>query len=656
MEPPPKTRIEHGDLTVEGHRFGTGVMANDAPAYSNRKYVWKEVPDRISGWRYTQTGGGVRPDMTVTAGRDTILFAATARASAPAVMTGWEPTGETFLYTDANRTPMAVFQRNVRAGQTIRLRQGNWTGTLLLLPPHTQPEASESSKIEKPLNVLFIAADDLRVELGCYGDTIVRSPNLDRLAARGTLFNHAYCQQALCNPSRASIMTGLRPDTLGIWDLPTHFREQHKDIMTLPELFQQNGYFTQNIGKIYHNWRQEVHGDPVSWSVPAVMHFATHYSDIAVVDGELPPNLVTTVKTECRDVPDDAYFDGRIATAAVKALGQVKDRPFFLAVGFWKPHLPFNAPKNYWDLYDPADVSLPANPERPIDVPDIALHNGQELLGKKGLELTDDEVRQLRHGYYAAISYLDTQIGKVLDELDRLELTDRTIVVFWSDHGFHLGEHDLWCKTSNFELDARVPLIIAPPSPKHAGAKAYGPVELLDIYPTLVQLCGLPSSGKLDGVSLAAMLNDPTTTVKEAACTQHPRPAYYKDQPEVMGCSVRTLDHRYTEWRDYQTGKVVASELYDHRSDPCETRNLAAAPERSDEVKEMSKHLAEVFPNNRLTATANGLRVELSTGRLSGRGDLPAHGLLSRHAQPPMGLRLNNYRRLRPRTLTYPRH
>lgn len=597
MAPAAKTRVNTPDLAIEGHRFAVAAFTEDGLAYSNRQYVWKGVPKRLEGWLYTRTGGGVRATMTVTVKKDTTLFAATTEKSASS-LAGWTATGETFQYTDHNPTTMAVVRRDVRAGEIIRVPQVSWTGTLIFLPPKAEAATAAKSADGKPLNVLFIAADDLRVELGCYGDTIVKSPNLDRLAARGTLFRRAYSQQALCNPSRSSLMTGLRPDTLRIWDLPTHFREVRPNVVTLPELFKQNGYFTQNIGKVFHNWRQEIHGDPQSWSVPAMLHYATHYSDNPIVDGEIPANLVTTVKTECRDVPDEAYFDGRVAAEAVKALGQIKDQPFFLAVGFWKPHLPFNAPKKYWDLYDPSDVSLPVNPDHPENVPEIALHNGQELLKKKG-DLTDAEVLELRRGYYAAVSYMDTQIGKVLDELDRLDLTDRTIVVFWSDHGFHLGEHDLWCKTSNFELDARVPMLIATPTSKRGGVETDALVELVDLYPTIADLCGLAKPADLDGVSLVPILEDPAAAVKTAAYTQHPRPAYYKGKPEAMGCSVRTADCRYTEWRDFETGEVVAKELYDHRVDPLETKNVAAEAERRDEVGVLAEKLAEIFPQKK---------------------------------------------------------
>ena len=456
--------------------------------------------------------------------------------------------------------------------------------------------ASANGENEKRLNVLFVAVDDLRVELGCYGDTPAITPNIDRLAQRGTLFQRAYCQQALCNPSRASLLTGRRPDTLRVWDLKTHFRDTNPDIVTLPQHFKNCGYHTQNIGKVFHYWRTEIKGDPKSWSVPAIMHYATHGTDTAQVKGELPPNLVKADRCECRDVSDEAYFDGRIADLAIKALGELKDEPFFLAVGFWKPHLPFNAPKRYWDLYDRGKLSLPANPDPPKDVPGIALHNGRELLGIKGRDLSSDEVLELRHGYYAAISYLDAQVGRVLNELKRIRLTDNTIVVFWSDHGFHLGEHGLWCKTSNFELDARVPMIIAAPNAKQYGSKSESLVELLDLYPTLVDLCGLEKPSGLEGASLRGVLDDPNTSVKQAAFTQHPWPAYYKNNPEAMGCSVRTDLFRYTEWRDFKTGKIVARELYDHDRDPHELQNIASSAPDTDALRQAKELLTKSFP------------------------------------------------------------
>jgi len=452
------------------------------------------------------------------------------------------------------------------------------------------------SAMAKPPNVLFIAADDLRNDLACYGNTLVKAPNFDRLAKRGVVFNRAYSQQALCNPSRASLLTGLRPDTLRIWDLPTHFRSAVPEVVTLPQYFKQHGYFTQNIGKIFHNWVHKIQGDPASWSVPAVMHFASHHDDKPMVKGELPPNSAKDQKCECRDVPDKAYYDGRVAKLAVEALHELKSKsqPFFLAVGFWKPHSPFNAPKRYWDLYRREDIPMPNPADWPQDAPRVAWHNSREILTEKGRELTPDAVREIRHGYLANISYLDAQLGKVIDELDRLQLAQNTIIVFWSDHGFHLGEHTLWGKTSNFELDARAPMFIAAPKIKAARTDALA--ELLDLYPMLAELCGLPMPKGLDGVSLVPVLKNPRRSVKPAVLTQHPRPAYYKGAPETMGYSVRSDRFRYIEWRDWKTGAVVARELYDHKTDDAETHNVAADTRRADDLHECSRLLEQFRP------------------------------------------------------------
>lgn len=473
------------------------------------------------------------------------------------------------------------------------------------------------ARAQTPYNVLFIAADDLRCDLGCYGHPLVKTPNIDRLAQRGLLFERAYCQQAVCNPSRASLLTGRRIDSLRVWNLQTHFRDTTPDAVTLPEHFKNNGYFTQNVGKMFHNWQQQLQGDPQSWSVPAQMHFASHRTDEPQVAQPWPANGAVDPKCECRDVPDEAYFDGRVAALAVDALQDCakKSEPFFLAVGFWKPHAPMNAPKAYWDLYRRDEISMPENNGWPTDTPRIAWHNGREILGegKNARKLTDDAVREIRHGYLANISYLDTQIGKVLDELDRLQMTDRTIVVFWSDHGFHLGEHTLWAKTSNFELDTRVPLIFSlptslrtkleqhrdisrptasrsmPASPAHSISRTSSIVELLDLYPTLIELCGLKPQTECEGVSLVPILYDTTAIVRKAALSQHSRPAYYQDRPTAMGYTIRTDTHRYTEWRDWETGKTLAKELYDHRQDTDETKNLA---HQSDAQSELSRHEA----------------------------------------------------------------
>lgn len=468
---------------------------------------------------------------------------------------------------------------------------------------------------ETPWNVLFIAADDLRCDLGCYGNPLVKTPNIDRFAQRGVLFERAYCQQAVCNPSRASIMTGRRIDSLRVWNLQTHFRDTTPSAVTLPEHFKNSGYFTQNVGKIFHNWRQQIQGDPQSWSVPAQMHFASHSTDEPRMDQPWPANSGVDPKCECRDVPDEAYFDGRVADLAVDALRDraANSQPFFLAVGFWKPHAPMNAPKKYWDIYQRDEIPMPTNNRWPTDAPQIAWHNSREILGsgKNTRVLSEEAIREIRHGYLANISYLDEQIGKVLNELSRLQLMDRTVVVFWSDHGFHLGEHTLWAKTSNFELDTRVPLIISLPEPLRTKlaqrritslptasnsepasavkttSRTNAIVELLDLYPTLVELCDLPPQKECEGVSLVPALVDSAVAVREAALSQHPRPAYYEDRPSAMGYTIRTNTHRYTEWRDWETGNTIAKELYDHRQDAEESRNLAG---KADAESEIVKH------------------------------------------------------------------
>ena len=477
--------------------------------------------------------------------------------------------------------------------------------SLLILGHATRAQAADKPK----LNVLFVMADDLRPELATFGSPAI-TPNFDRLAKRSVQFDRAYCQQALCNPSRSSMLTGRRPDTLKLWHNGLHFREKNPDVTTLPLWFKEHGYTTRCVGKIFHNWHTQEKGDARSWSAPEFLHYANHGDDAAQVTGELPPNLASPAPRkytnvplyECRDVPDEAYFDGRVANEAVRVMREVREQPFFLAVGFWKPHAPFNAPKKYWDLYDRS--KLPAlNPARPTGAPDIAFQDGRELRGipPNQVTFTDAQVSEIRHGYFANISYLDAQFGKVLDELDRLKLTDRTVIVFAGDHGYHLGEHTQWAKTSNFEYDARVPLVLATPKSANAGQRTSSLVELLDLFPTLAELCGLPRPDGLEGTSLVPVLNDVSKSVKPAAFTQHPRPPYFdrepSGEPTAMGVSVRTARVRYTEWRDWKAkDKIRARELYDAQQDPAELRNVVDVPALSAAQREAEKLLREQFP------------------------------------------------------------
>ncbi|HEY8561636.1 MAG TPA: sulfatase [Pyrinomonadaceae bacterium] len=450
-------------------------------------------------------------------------------------------------------------------------------------------------------NVLFVAIDDLRPELGCYGSPTVKSPHIDRLASRGLLFERAYSQQAVCNPSRASLLTGRRPDTTKVYDLETNFRTALPGIATLPQHFKSNGYFTQCFGKIFHDGIE----DEASWSAPKypARNAGMQYIDTARLvelkkerGGDLTGVEIPTTTWKKReswqavDVPDNSLQDGKCAELAVEALSKLKNDKFFLALGFQKPHLPFVAPQKYFDLYPPETIKPADNPDVPKDSPPIALHPWTELRGYADIPKTGplgaDKQRELIRGYYASTSYADAQLGRVLDELDRLKLTDKTIVVLWGDHGFHLGEHNLWAKTSNFELDARAPFILSSPDQKTKGAKTRALVELVDIYPSLCELCGLPTPDGLEGTSVVPLLEDPEKKWKKAAFTQFPRTVPESKQ-RVMGRTVRTDRYRYTEWAE--DGKVpVAVELYDHRRDPNETANIAYKAENKKLVRELS--------------------------------------------------------------------
>jgi iduronate 2-sulfatase len=474
-------------------------------------------------------------------------------------------------------------------------------GIVLLASTVSRQSVAQRDKTANPIeskNVLFIAVDDLRVELGCYGQKHVRSPNIDKLASQGALFERAYCQQTVCNPSRASLLTGRSPDQLQVWDLPTHFRVHSPGVVTLPQLFKSHGYHTQCVGKIFHNWRQdEWKGDPVSWSVPSSLHYNSHGNDKPQVEGVLPPNLASGVGgTECRDVPDESYFDGRVAVSASRVLREcaARERPFFLAVGFWKPHTPFNAPKKYWDLYERSKIPLPRHLTPPRAVPQLAMTSARYRGGEDS-----DLLKEMHHGHLAAISYLDHQVGRLLKTLDELSLRKETVIVFFSDHGLHLGEHGLTRKTTVFELDAHIPLIIATPD-QTEGKRVPGIAELLDLFPTLTELCGIPKPSGLAGTSLVPLLKNPDIAAKQFALTQTPRPNYPRGKPPVhMGYSIRTDELRYTEWRNFQTDQVVSRELYDHSRDPLETENIVGLQSETDNARMLADHLKRLVNSRR---------------------------------------------------------
>lgn len=460
-------------------------------------------------------------------------------------------------------------------------------------------------------NVLFIVADDLRPDLSCYGVTSVCSPNLDRLAARGLLFERAYCQVALCNPSRTSFLTGLRPDTTQVYDNGGHFRDRRPDAVTLPQYFKAHGYFTQSIGKIFHPGCD----DKPSWSARAWESTAPRYGPtgraiaaerlarakqsgkrVKKQDGLGPP-------WEAADATDDQLADGETAFHAAGTLAAVQHRPFFLAVGFLVPHLPFAAPKKYWELYPSDAVRLAANPFLPRDLPACAVHHWSELRSFVGMPptgpLTDEQAREAIRGYRAATSFLDVQVGLVLDELDRLALCENTIVVFLGDHGWQLGEHAHWCKHTNFDVALRAPLIVSVPGSRAAGHKTAALVEFVDLYPTLAELCGLPPPKAVDGLSFAPLFDAPQRRWKRAAFSQ-----YQRKVPGLglaMGRSVRTDRYRFTEWTVPEKD-FVARELYDHQADPDENINLADRPANARLVDDLTRLLHG--PRNELAGEA----------------------------------------------------
>lgn len=455
----------------------------------------------------------------------------------------------------------------------------------------------------RPMNVLFIAVDDLRPQLGCYGDPVVKSPHLDALAADGVVFSRAYCQQAVCSPSRTSLMTGCRPDTTRVYDLETHFRTTIPEVVTLPQQFMAHGYHTRGLSKIYHGGLD----DAASWSVPwwkpsaqtyhtpeglAVQERRLRAAREAGVDLTNKNKVPRGLPFEAPDVPDSALADGETADAAVAALREIQDRPFFLATGFLKPHLPFVAPKRYWDLYERSALALADNPFAPQDAPQYALTNWGELRRYAGIPqqgpVTDDQARELIHGYYACASYTDAQIGRVIAELERLGLRSNTVIIVWGDHGWQLGDHGLWCKHTNYETSVLAPLIVSAPGAKTSGASCNALVEFVDIYPSLCGLCGLPLPDGLEGTSFAPLMDNPDTPWKPAAFSQYPR--QIPNIGAAMGYSMRTDRYRYTEWRA-KKGEFVERELYDHQTDPKENVNIANRPEHADRIRQLAAQL-----------------------------------------------------------------
>lgn len=502
-------------------------------------------------------------------------------------------------------------------------------------------------------NILFIAVDDLRPELGCYGSEIAVTPNLDALAADGLLFNRAYCQQAICRPSRASLMTGIRPETTGLFHNYVSLRELQPDILTLPEHLIAHGYETAYVGKIFHNgdtdegrsWSRE----PAKWLGPDIKKPLGPYrlpenvklrndnfKEMFAKYGEAARRgLASGPAFENADVPDHAYIDGYNTLLAIKTMKQMAaaEKPFFLGMGYKLPHLNWCAPKKYWDLYDPEDIPIITDGTAPADGAAMGLHASFELrtrsnipkYGPLGVELS----RTLKHAYLASTSYVDAQIGLLLTALKETGLSDNTIVIVWGDHGWHLGDMGVWGKATNYEIATRVPLVIRAPGMKVRGHATDALVELVDIFPTLCELAGVPGPGNLEGHSFVPLLDNPDRPWKKAAFSQYPNPALrewaanplsqgmretwfgplIKDveqriidqqgerwnrelfEEHLMGYTMRTDRYRLVVWRDRRdpSAQPISIELFDHQNDPNEQTNIAES--HPDIVRELTRQL-----------------------------------------------------------------
>lgn len=438
-------------------------------------------------------------------------------------------------------------------------------------------------------NILFIAVDDLKPVTGAYGDPHAKTPGMDRLAHEGIVFRNCYCQQAISAATRASLLTGMYPDKTRVWDLVTDFRQVNPNAVSMPQYFKSAGYETAAMGKIFHIESAGPGHDAPSWSIP--------YRNAKNKQYALPftPNdKGRGPATECADVPDNTYRDGRITEMAIELLDSLSKnkKPFFLAVGYLKPHLPFVAPRKYWDMYDRNEFEIAPFQKKALNSPDIAYHASGELKNYSDIpqfdSYSEDELKhlpvekqkELIHGYYAAMSYTDAQIMALLNELDRLGIRKNTIIVLWGDHGWHLGDHGLWNKHTNFEQATHTLLMMSIPGQK-AGIKPVAVSEFTDIYPTLCDLINIPKPEYIDGRSLLPAIKDPASEVREYALSQYPR------GKNIMGYSIRTGRFRYTVWMSkgfrtwmpYDERLVIARELYDYEKDPPETENVLDKPE-----------------------------------------------------------------------------
>ncbi|MCK0159895.1 sulfatase [Allomuricauda sp. F6463D] len=495
----------------------------------------------------------------------------------------------------------------------------------------------QEEEIKKPANVLFVSIDDLRPTLGVYGDTIAVTPNIDRLASEGITFMEAFSQAAVCAPSRASVMTGTRPDSTRVWHLGDKFRDINPDVVTMPQYFSKFGYHTVNIGKIFHNYMP----DSISWDEPDLRPSQYLKKDWINRDGETfyiseEVNKSQAIKRdsllqlkpvryadgwntgpawEAADVHDTLYYDGAQNELAKRTLDRLSkmDKPFYMGLGYFRPHLPFAVPKKYWDLYDPNEIPLPTNPDMPEGAPLHSMNSMYELRHYDGFghiahptepnNIGEDTTRILRQGYYASVSYVDALLGDLVAHLKKLDIYDNTIIVVWGDHGWKLGDHNSWGKMTNFNIDLKVPVIVRYPDQESRGVTSNAMIELVDLFPSLCELAGIEVPEYMQGTSFAPLTKNPELPWKNAAFSQfHRRPKVSADGKRYMGYSLNTQKYHYIEWYSWdpetgEKGELKDIELYDRAKDPHETINLAKNEDVGQVMEELSEQLAKGWKN-----------------------------------------------------------
>ncbi|MDX1283370.1 MAG: sulfatase [Draconibacterium sp.] len=447
----------------------------------------------------------------------------------------------------------------------------------------------KNSSANKQKNVLFIAVDDLRLQAGVYGQEMMHTPGLDRLGEEGVVFNRAYCNVPVCGASRASLMSGVRPTNTRFINYHTKKDVDLPNVPSLAKWFKKHGYLTFSNGKIYHHTSDDLD----AWSEkPFNPNRSKHGEKWGMYQKQESIDIIKKTKKrpawEDADVDDTGYPEGLLAEKVIGDLKELskQDKPFFMSIGFWKPHLPFNAPKKYWDLYKPEDIKLADNPYIPEGAPKQAMHTWGELRKYHDMpekeSMDDEDAKKLIHGYYASVSYTDAQIAKLLATLDELGIRENTVVILWGDHGWHLGEHTLWCKHCNFDRVMNAPIMVSAPG-YSKGVKTNSITEFIDIYPSLCELCEVPLPGHLDGTSFVPALKNPKKSVKDYAYIR-----YHK------GESIVSENFNYTEWYNYKIGKVDARMLYNLEKDPKENVNVSEEKAYKKTVSKMSSLLAKM--------------------------------------------------------------